>query len=230
MKLILISDTHGYEMPLPEGDILIHAGDLTGNGLVYQVQHVLDWLNGQPHKHVVITPGNHDFAFESPEKKATLNFGRVIYLENNAVEVEGLKIYGSPVTPRFMDWAFNVDRGEAIRKYWDMIPNNVDILVTHGPPMGILDQAAPHFNSPHLGCEELATAVDRTKPRLHMFGHIHGGRGYKKFNGTEFFNATMVNEGYRPMYDAWAVDFETKDEAAAPIAVSEQIINVERTD
>lgn len=218
MKLVLISDTHGYQMPLPDGDILIHAGDLTGNGTFYAVQRELDWLNRQPHRHVVIIAGNHDFAFENARINDELTFGRIIYLENSLVEIEGIKIYGSPVQPRFMDWAFNVDRGPAIRKYWDRIPNNVDVLVTHGPPMGILDQASPYHNSEHLGCEELALAVDRVKPRLHMFGHIHGGRGYKKFNGTEFFNASMVNEPYHPVHEAWEVEFDvTKHEVEAPI-------------
>lgn len=227
-KLVLISDTHEYQMPLPDGDILIHAGDLTGSGSFRQVQRELDWLNSQPHKHVVIIAGNHDFAFENPKVTSpVLELGRIVYLENSEVTIEGLRIYGSPVQPKYGWWAFNVERGEAIRKYWDMIPNNVDVLVTHGPPMGTLDQAA--LGSPHLGCEELALAVDRVKPRLHMFGHIHGGRGYKNFNGTEFFNASMVNEAYQPVHEAWEVEFDvTKDEVEAPIAVNDNQLILER--
>lgn len=224
MKLVLISDTHCYKMPLPDGDILIHAGDLTSGGTIRECQRELDWLNSQPYKYVVIVAGNHDFAFE--EAKPALKLGRIIYLENDGVEINGIKIYGSPVQPRFMNWAFNVDRGEAIRKYWNRIPNNVDVLVTHGPPAGILDQAL--FGSEHLGCEELALAVERVKPRIHMFGHIHGGRGYKKFNGTEFFNCSMVDESYRRVHEAWEVEFETKEEVAASIPVKSENINVER--
>lgn len=220
-KLVLISDTHGYKPELPEGDILLHGGDLTGNGTIRECQEALDWLNAQPHKYVVAVAGNHDFAFE--DAKPALKMGRVIYLENYLIELEGLRIYGSPVQPRFCDWAFNVDRGEAIRKYWDMIPDKLDVLITHGPPMGILDQAAPYFNSEHLGCEELAVAVDRVKPRLHMFGHIHGGRGYKKFNGTEFFNASIVSEAYRLSYEAWEVEFETNVPIPAPIYIESTI-------
>lgn len=229
-KLVLISDTHGFQMPLPSGDILIHGGDLTGNGTFRAVQRELDWLNSQPHKHVVIIAGNHDFAFENPKATSpVLELGRIIYLENSEVTIEGVRIYGSPAQPRFCDWAFNVDRGEAIRKYWDIIPNNVDVLVTHGPPMGILDQAAAHLNTEHLGCEELALAVDRVKPRIHMFGHIHGGRGYKNFNGTEFFNASMVNEAYQPVHEAWEVEFETKDEVEASITSNDNQLIIERT-
>jgi Icc-related predicted phosphoesterase len=218
-KLILISDTHGYTPGLPKGDILIHAGDLTGNGSVKQCQRMLDWLNVQPHTHIVTVAGNHDFAFQ--EHKHKLNFGRVIYLENEERTIEGLRIYGSPITPQFMDWAFMVPRGEAIRNVWDEIPSGLDILVTHGPPMGILDQANPAgvFYSEHLGCEELAFAVARVKPRLHVFGHIHGGYGYKNFNGTEFFNASMVSDAYRLAHDAWEIYFETEVEVAAPIPV-----------
>lgn len=219
-KLVLISDTHGFQMPLPDGDILIHAGDLTGSGSVSQCQRELTWLNAQPHKHVVIIAGNHDFAFEQLHKKDQLDFGRIVYLCNSEATVEGLRIYGSPVQPKYGWWAFNVERGEAIRKYWDMIPNNVDVLVTHGPPMGILDQAAAHLNTEHLGCVDLGDAVYRTSPRLHVFGHIHGGRGHYDFGETQCYNASMVNEAYQPVHEAWEVEFETKDEVDAPIEVS----------
>lgn len=219
MKLVLISDTHGYKPELPDGDILLHGGDLTSNGSVWECQKALDWLNAQPHKHIVVVAGNHDFAFEEAKSVTkTFDLGRIHYLEDSEITVEGLRIYGSPFTPLFMDWAFMVPRGEAIRKVWNDIPTGLDILITHGPPKGILDQGAPHFNSEHIGCEELAVAIERVKPRLHMFGHIHGSHGYTNFNGTEFFNCSMVSEAYRPIYSAWEVEFETNEQVAAPIS------------
>jgi Icc-related predicted phosphoesterase len=117
-----------------------------------------------------------------------------IYLENSGTELAGLKIWGSPVQPEFNNWAFNVARGAAIRRYWQMIPASTDVLITHGPPYGILDTAHP--TTAHLGCEELAEAVQQTRPRLHVFGHIHGGYGTAKANGTQFVNASVVDEAY----------------------------------
>jgi Icc-related predicted phosphoesterase len=95
------------------------------------------------------------------------------YLENSGTELLGLKFWGSPVQPEFNNWAFNVARGAAIRRYWQMIPESTDVLVTHGPPFGVLDKSLP--STPHLGCEELAKAIEQIRPQLNIFGHIHGG-------------------------------------------------------
>lgn len=198
MKLCLISDTHDQhdKVVLPEADILIHAGDLTLAGEPAACRSALQWLNAQPHKHVVVIAGNHDFAFESPHKGLLLEGLRIVYLENSGVELEGLKIWGSPVQPWFHDWAFNVQRGAAIRQYWDEIPAGLDVLITHGPPYGVLDQARPD-RSDHLGCEELDIAVKCRPPILHVFGHIHGSFGEHIGVDTVFVNASQVNEAYQ---------------------------------
>lgn len=121
-----------------------------------------------------------------------LNHGT--YFENSGMELMGLRVWGSPIQPEFNNWAFNVARGAAIRRYGKMIPENTDLLVTHGPPFGVLDKA--HSSSKHLGCEELAKAIGEIKPRLHVFGHIHGSHGSSASNGTQFVNASVVNEAY----------------------------------
>ena len=206
MKLVLISDTHSMhdKVKLPDGDVLVHAGDLTGMGTVAECQQALNWLDKQPHKHVVFVAGNHDFAFE--RKKEQLDFWRLTYLENSSITIDGKVFYGSPVQPWFMDWAFNVQRGPAIKKYWDMIPTGVDVLITHGPPAQILDQSAPHKNTDHLGCDDLLSRVLQVKPEVHVFGHIHGGRGHKNFEGTNFYNATVVDESYRVVHEPFVVE------------------------
>lgn len=208
-RLVLLSDTHGlhYKVDVPDGDILVFAGDMCNKGAFHEAEQALYWLNNQPHKHVVAIAGNHDWAFEKPHLQRLLDFGRVEYLEDSAATVEGLKFYGSPQTPEFMGWAFNVARGAAIKTYWDMIPEDTDVLVTHGPPRGILDQSAPLFHSELLGCDDLFEAVDRINPKLHVFGHIHGGYGQIQFGkGTKFFNASICDEAYRPVNRPIVVD------------------------
>jgi len=192
---------------MPDGDVLCHVGDMGLRGNPQEIQPCLDWLNAQPHKYVVAIAGNHDFAFEKWPKQ--LGIGRINYLENSSVNIDGKNFYGSPVTPWFLDWAFNIPRGAAIKRYWDMIPDAglVDVLLTHGPPHGILDQSAPHKHSECLGCEELFEAVERTLPDIHAFGHIHGSYGQAQFgNGTKFFNCSVVNEAYKVVNQPWVVD------------------------
>jgi Icc-related predicted phosphoesterase len=154
---------------------------------------------------VVCIAGNHDWLFERNQKAAIEALGPgITYLENSGVEIEGLKIWGSPVQPPFMNWAFNVPRGPEIRKYWDKIPVGTDILITHGPPKGILDQSNAALNTEHCGCEELLLALHRVKPPIHVFGHIHGGYGLQdvrhgrdRYEATFCHNVSVVDEAYR---------------------------------
>jgi len=208
MKVVLISDTHGFEPKVPDGDILIHAGDLTSKGTHNQISAAGSWLRSLPHKYKIVIAGNHDFLFERNQADALSMLGSgFVYLENSSVTIEGIKIYGSPVTPRFYDWAFNVDRGEPLRKYWDTIPEDTDILVTHGPPKGVLDQASASMNTFHCGCEELLLALKRIHPKIHVFGHIHGGHGKHEMSyGTTCYNASMVDEAYKIGPEAFTVE------------------------
>lgn len=208
MKIVLISDTHTFheQVKLPEGDVLVHAGDMALEGSVREVQACLDWLNAQPHKHVVAIAGNHDWAFQKQPEQ--LKLGRIDYLENSSVNIEGKCFYGSPVQPEFCDWAFNVARGAAIKRFWDMIPDAglVDVLITHGPPMGFLDYQNPKWGNRHLGCEDLARQVEISRPSVHVFGHIHGGYGDRLYKDTHFFNASVVNEAYKVRNAPWVVE------------------------
>lgn len=202
MKLVLISDTHTQHsrLCLPEGDVLIHAGDWSLPGKLKEALDFAGWLKTQPHKTKVVIAGNHDFsaqAFMTENSEQVLRdiFAPAHYLRDSSLLVGDVLIYGSPWQPWFYNWAFNLQRGLEIRAKWDLIPPHTDVLVTHGPPMGILDQ--PGGCGTHVGCQDLMDAVSVIKPKIHVFGHIHGGYGQKEFNGTQFFNASVVNESYR---------------------------------
>ena len=223
MRIVLVSDTHGLHdlIQIPEGDIFIHAGDFSSSGKVEEVAAAAKWLASLPHKHKIAIAGNHDLLFErSPSLAVGLlwNAG-VTYLQDSGISIEGLSIYGSPWQPKFMNWAFNVPRG-SLARYWDQIPSGLDILVTHGPPYGILDQSIPpgkrraapwedeeaFAGSGHVGCEELLAAVERTRPRVHVFGHIHRGYGASRKEHTAFYNASLCNEAYEPINKPWVID------------------------
>jgi len=204
MRLVLISDTHGLHHrmpPLPEGDILVHAGDFMNAG--YDPHEIISfnkWLGEQPIQYRVVCGGNHDRLFENDPKQARSLLSNAIYLEDSGITIGGLALWGSPYTPEFLHWAFMYPRGEAANEHWDRIPNGLDVLITHGPPYGILDQTTP--DGDHLGCERLLEAVQEKRPKVHVFGHIHGGAGTRNNGITQFVNAAYFNESYRPLEPA----------------------------
>jgi Icc-related predicted phosphoesterase len=197
MKIVFISDTHGqhHDLKLPIGDVLIHAGDVSQRGLPTQMQDFLDWFKVQPHPHKIFVAGNHDFMAERKEKVfQTMIPENCIYLKNSEVVIDGIKIWGSPITPWFYDWAFNRHRGAPIAKYWAQIPTDTDILITHGPPNGILDKTTTGLN---VGCEELKKRIDQLNIKIHVFGHIHEAYGETRVDKTTFLNASVLNLDYR---------------------------------
>lgn len=195
--LVLISDTHGKhrESAIPFGDILIHAGDIMTSGWdSSEIRDFNSWLGKQPHKHKIVIAGNHDWLFE--KHRSTRNMiTNATYLENSGVEIEGIKFWGSPAQPEFCNWAFNYKRGEEIDKIWQQIPDDTDVLITHGPPAGYRDWVKPGHES--LGCRNLLSRVKKVKPKLHVFGHIHGGYGEDHDGVTHFVNASLLNEDYQ---------------------------------
>lgn len=204
MRIVAISDTHlRHERslyPIPECDLLIHAGDACLEGDLSEVNRFAKWLGEQPAKHKVFVPGNHDWLFEKDENLArSLLPAGTIYLRDNVAVVEGLKIYGAPWQPEFCSWAFNLPRGAALREKWAKIPDGIDILVTHGPPYGIRDYS--HFGNEHVGCVDLLDAVRRVKPRVHVFGHVHGDYGWTRKDGILYVNCAVCDEAYKPTHD-----------------------------
>jgi len=207
MKIVCLSDTHQQhrKLSVPAGDLLIYAGDATMNGSLDVIRDFNAWLGELPHRHKVMIAGNHDRNFErEPETRALIT--NAIYLEDAGRTIEGLKSWGSPVSPWFFDWSFNRHRGADIKRHWDLIPRDTDVLITHGPPHGTLDTI--RSGSTHLGCEDLAHAVAEVKPLLHVFGHIHGGYGTVHADGTTYINASMVDEEYRTVHPPICVTLE----------------------
>lgn len=201
--------------PLPAGDVLVHAGDFTMLGRVAEVQAFDAWLAAQPFKHKLVIAGNHDLTFE-PEtyaETAAAHNGRLragdveevsqaarsalrsaTYLEDSGVDIQGVRVYGSPWQPEFYDWAFNLPRGPALAEKWSRIPTGVDVLLTHGPPLGHGDLCSSGHRA---GCLDLLEAIQRVRPRYHVFGHIHEGYGGTTDGTTAFLNASTSNLQYK---------------------------------
>lgn len=198
MKFVVISDTHGQhqKLSLPQGDVLIHAGDVSKKGTLRQIEDFLSWFSTLDFEYKIFIAGNHDFYFEKadPSEIKQLIPNNIIYLNDSAVEIAGTKIWGSPVQPWFHDWAFNRQRGTEIKKHWDLIPNDVDILVTHGPVYGILDTT---IRGELVGCKELLSVVQRIKPKAFICGHIHEDYGTYQSEETLFINASILNLRYQ---------------------------------
>lgn len=218
MKVICISDTHCKlrQVNIPDGDILAHAGDLTFRGDINEIAqelHALEKLRSK-FKHILLVFGNHDWLGQNNPSlaKQMCDDAGVTLLDHSEIVIDGIKFFGSAWQPEFYNWAYNLPRGQALKDKWDQIPSDTDVLITHTPPYGILDEvrrveyipAKPGGNPrviermEHVGCEELYKAVERVKPRYHVFGHIHSGYG-KFHGGTIYLNASICTEEYKPL-------------------------------
>lgn len=175
LRVVCISDTHELhrELTVPDGDLLIHAKDFTFfSKRPSMLRYFDDWLGELPHRYKVVVPGNHEFLLEEERNRAAIM--NATLLVNDGIEIRGIRIWGSPVTPLY-GGAFALTSADDLKRHWAHIPKNLDILVTHGPPKGILDREAPE--EPAAGCCELAVAVEQRRSRLHVFGHTHAGHG-----------------------------------------------------
>lgn len=204
VRFVCISDTHSNHRrlgTLPEGDVLLHAGDFTNKGTIAEVRLFAEWLDKQPFQHKIVIAGNHDRALdkqfhEAPKECRLVEalLARCSYLNNASTTVFGYKVYGRPETPEFHAMAFNVRRGRAMMECWDAIPDDTDILLTHCPPFMVRDRTVL---GQHAGCAQLAkslhTRLNRVK--VHVFGHIHEAYGVARSASghTTFINAAMCN-------------------------------------
>lgn len=213
MRVVIISDTHNKlaNITVPDGDVLIHCGDFCGYGKMDEVERFNSEFAKLPHKHKIVIAGNHDFPLENQKAVATTKLTGMTYLEDSGAEIDGVKIWGSPWQPEFMNWAFNLPRcGDELQRVWAMIPDDVDILVTHGPPYGILDRTK---GGDLVGCELLRARVDEIKPRVHCFGHIHEAYGTELNGETLFINASNLNLRYQVSNEPIVVDLSDGEPA-----------------
>jgi len=206
LKIVAISDTHCRlrNIKVPKGDLLLHAGDLTFRGNIEEISQELKELGriAKDFKYgCVLICGNHDWLGErNPELMQQMCKDEgLIYLDHSSVQIEGLNIFGSAYTPEFCNWAYNVPRGKPLQEKWAQIPDNTDILITHGPPHGILDTVIGRHPVEHLGCKDLSNRIKELKQlKLHVFGHIHSGYGSVKIDETTYVNASTSTEEYKP--------------------------------
>lgn len=197
--ILCISDTHNHDIKLPAADVVVHAGDLTMNGREHEIESALRWYESQPGKVKILVPGNHDFLFEKDPgvaRELCERYGIRLLIDDWYV-YKGLTFYGSPWQPRFFDWAFNLDRGPDLDEKWQRILPDTDVLITHGPPQGVLDMTT---RGEEVGCADLANRICGLNGlKLHVFGHIHGQYGVKPQDGVLYVNASICNEQYRPV-------------------------------
>lgn len=204
MKIVAISDTHWYYGlydDLPPGDILIIAGDYTSHGslmdLITFLSRITILKQKGHYRHVIITPGNHNlYEEENPDKvPGFMEKAGVIYLVDDLCTIDGLTFYGTPWSPMFNNWAFMAEEDELVQKF-KKIPKNIDVLITHSPPFGTLDL----INGRHLGSKALEQRVLFTRPKIHIFGHLHDAHGIVHSKHTDFYNVSMLNDGYQAVF------------------------------
>jgi Icc-related predicted phosphoesterase len=207
MKTVCISDTHNQlgKIKLPEGDLLVHTGDWTMRGNlteVAQFAYDLRQIVGRFPLGALVVAGNHDFLAEREPAttRMLLQIPGVTYLHDESVTINGIRFWGSPWTPWFHDWAFNLERGKEIQEKWDLIPKDTDVLLTHGPPATILDVIP---NGKGVGCMDLLWTLHSVRPKLSVFGHIHHSYGIREYawdkgGYTQFVNASICTEAYKP--------------------------------
>lgn len=186
MRILHISDTHGQHRQLtdlPEADVIVHSGDFTFAGTIEEATDFMDWFCDLPYKYKVFIAGNHDHCLYEAELEGLDN--NTYYLCSSSIEIEGIKFHGVPM---FM--------GDVLENryvdYIASIPNDVDVLISHQPPMGIMDLS----RKVHYGESLLLRQVKINPPRLHLFGHIHDAYGQVQEDGVIFSNAAIVDDQY----------------------------------
>jgi Icc-related predicted phosphoesterase len=233
MKICFVSDTHCQYPNLPPADLLVHAGDLTGSGSLSAFGREIDWLSSLRPQYplgIIFVPGNHDRGLDekqvlksytqmlennftipknglkdSAKIRKLMNEAGITVLIDESTVIEGIHFYGSPMTRTFYDWAFMAPE-RSLKRYWAKIPEETQILITHGPPKFILDAVgAEHLGSPSLS--ERVKALKNLK--VHAFGHIHEGAGTIKVWDKHFINAAALDGRYRGFNRVFVLDSNT---------------------
>ena len=208
MKLTVISDTHGNHDRLGRlrGDVLIHCGDMFNMfRQSHEDFHRMDaWFGEQDFDLILCIGGNHDVELQKRSLHTQQPFRNAVYLENSAFEFEGIRFFGAPWIPGLCGQAFFVE-DEALPEKWSAIPPDVDVLITHTPPDGILDLSSSGLQ---LGCPHLRSALERTTPTVHCFGHVHASSGTHSNGTTTFVNAALVNSRYQLRHPPYELELQ----------------------
>ena len=198
MRVAIISDTHGLheQLGVLEGDVLIHCGDFCDGFKkdARAVSAVDAWFARQQFEVILCVGGNHDFVAEDRVRTGKPVFDNAVWLEDTEYVHQGVKFYGAPWIPQLQGWAF-YQTSDGLREKWSMIPDDTDVLITHTPPFGILDQ--PRSRNTNCGCPELLERVEAIKPRFHVFGHNHASAGVHETESTTFVNASVVDSNFK---------------------------------
>ncbi|KAG8679346.1 hypothetical protein FRC08_017035 [Ceratobasidium sp. 394] len=198
VRIVCISDTHGAEPAVPDGDILIHAGDMTMTGSATQLRSAVAWISSLPHPIKLVVAGNHDQGLDAKLRETSRCSAEdpqidwqalgITYLEHTTTQItvlgRQLRVFGSPFTPELGGrGAFHYPQAnflpERAREIWEDIPLDTDILITHGPPRNHLDMTS---RGRRVGCPALLDRLWQVRPALHVFGHIHEGWGKETVN------------------------------------------------
>lgn len=193
-----ISDTHNnrhLNIKLKGADILVHAGDISNYGSYSEVKSFLDWFESlKNYKYKIFIAGNHDLSFEDKhewlEELLAKTSSNVIYLEDRAVKLLGLKFYGTPWCPSFGDWAF-MDNENNLDTIFKCIPKDTDVLISHTPPFGVMD-----INRYGSNCGSQSILNNSYNVKLHIFGHIHESYGVKEVGNKVYCNASTYKVDY----------------------------------
>lgn len=239
LRLCHTSDLHNRHKQIKWGDtdlfkvdVIVCSGDISGMGRESEVTSFFKWWKTLPCQYKVLIAGNHDLCFDSHINGVDIqnmwdsnpspypgwlqdeldsyraSYGHY-YLENQGVEIEGVKFWGSPITPTFgYGWAFNKNRGDAIKEVWKSIPMGTDVVITHGPVNCHVDWVPS--NNYYAGCDDLRNRIKQVKPLLHLSGHIHEGYGYSYDQDTNYFNGSICNLHYEPVNAPWIIEADFK--------------------
>ena len=217
IRLVLTSDTHHkhWDVKVPDGDILVYAGDMSRCGTLDDIDNFNYWLSTLPHAEKIVICGNHDWLFQKQPSLAEKVMTNCTYLQDEGVEYRGIRFWGSPWQPEFCNWAFNLHRNTgALARYWSFIPEDTNVLITHGPPFMHLDKVLrvhPGQTGNHQGCEELVDRLKIVKPDIHVFGHLHESYGWHFGTGDDFTlyaNVSACDINYQPNNPPVVVDME----------------------
>ena len=225
-RFACLADTHGsFNLIKPEwifpSDFLLIAGDITNYGQQSQVEACVNWALDFPTQHRIIIAGNHDLSLDKEryesftrkpentdidETRKLLDTSGITYLNHQAITIDGIHFFGSPYSMEFGQWAFPI-LSDQCDHFWDDVPLNTDVFLTHGPPYGILDLS--QYSQQKTGCPSLLNKINQIKPKLSVFGHLHEAYGYFKTKDTLFINCSLMNMKYQMVNPIVYVDYYT---------------------